>query len=188
MVLNRQPSLPTPGNVEVKNVGNVNIASLRKLTSRAASLGATSASVGVVTMALERSTGENGRVWCVTVQDELSMLAALQFVGTVVCSITRQCEITISSPDDHKIMVELACSTTLAPAYSPETFTRIMNEVCTSSFGSSVEKTVIFVVCGGVKVSLADMAEYRTMVGDVLKAPNYEWDVRFDGQHWKIPV
>ena len=85
-------------------------------------------------------------------------------------------------------MVELACSTTLAPAYSPETFTRVMNEVCTSSFSPSVEKTVIFVVCGGVKVSLADMAEYRTMVGDVLKAPNYEWDVRFDGQHWKIPV
>ena len=95
---------------------------------------------------------------------------------------------TISPLDEHKTMVELACSTTLALAYSPEAFSRIMNEVCPSSSSTSAERTVIFVVCGGVKVSLADMAEYRTMVDDALKTPNYEWDIRCDGQRWEIPV
>lgn len=56
---------------------NVKIARLAKITSRAASLGASSPAPGVVRMALERAGG----VKSVCVPDEFSMYAGLQFSG-----------------------------------------------------------------------------------------------------------
>ena len=76
-------------------------------------------------------------------------------------------------------MVELACAVTLAPAYNQTLFQALV---------PSTEKpaTVVFVVCGGFKVSLADLKQYERIVEAELTA-SAEWDVALNGQSIKIP-
>ena len=81
--------------------------------------------------------------------------------------------------DEHKILVELACSTTLAPAYSPELFSKLVSP--------SPSKTVVFVVCGGFKISLAELEEYRDIVEDKTGGRTH-WDVLCNGEQWSIPM
>ncbi|KAI5121014.1 hypothetical protein M0805_005960 [Coniferiporia weirii] len=145
---------------------NIRIAHVDNLTSRASSLGATSPSARVVKMALERQ----GRVSCATIPDELAMHTAHLFA------------------EDHKIIVELACSTTLAPAYHPHFFTRLMNsQERMIDVSDGERKTVVFIVCGGVKISLEELTEYGVVVNEVLKEGR-DWEVFCDGEHWSIPI
>ncbi|CAK5279537.1 unnamed protein product [Mycena citricolor] len=135
MALNRRgdkAALPPGVTVVHDEIHNVDLAHFSSFHSKASgSLGASQPAAGVVKMALERS----GPVFCVTVPDELSMQAACAFV------------------DDHKTMVELACSTTLVAAYNPELLDRIVPQ-------DGKRRTALFVVCGGFKVSLEDLAGY----------------------------
>ena len=80
--------------------------------------------------------------------------------------------------DDHKILVELACSTTLAPAYSPELFARLV-----PPSPSGARKNVVFVVCGGFKISLAELEDYRTIV----EKKKY-WEVLCNGEQWNVAM
>uniref|UniRef100_A0A0W0FV19 Uncharacterized protein n=1 Tax=Moniliophthora roreri TaxID=221103 RepID=A0A0W0FV19_MONRR len=85
---------------KVHNEGeNVDMVHFHEFSPKASgTLGASRPSARVLKMALERQRG----ILCVSVQDELSMRAAIQFA------------------EDHKIVVELAYSTPLVPAYYPE--------------------------------------------------------------------
>ncbi|KAJ7905260.1 tryptophan synthase beta subunit-like PLP-dependent enzyme [Mycena olivaceomarginata] len=122
MALNRQ------GGAVVLPEG-VTAAHFSAFSSKASgSLGASLPAAGVVKRALERA----GRVICVSVPDELSMQAASLFA------------------DDHKMLVELACSTTLVAAYKEELFDHIIPPTGTKRLG-------LFIVCGGFKVSLDDI-------------------------------
>lgn len=71
--------LPPAEGVEVLHdeQAGVNVAKLPKLTSRAASLGASWPSPGVVKLALERKGG----IKSVCVSDEFAMQTSLQFAG-----------------------------------------------------------------------------------------------------------
>ncbi|KAI0693711.1 tryptophan synthase beta subunit-like PLP-dependent enzyme [Cytidiella melzeri] len=135
-----------------------NIAKLPKLTSRASSLGASWPSPGVVKHALKRKGG----IECVCVSDEMAMQTALRFA------------------DDHKILVELACATTLTSAYSPGLFDRLVPSQ------PAMKRTVVFIVCGGFKVSLRELGGYRTILEGEVKA-NPEWQVSCNGQKWSFP-
>lgn len=76
-------------------------------------------------------------------------------------------------------MVELACAATLAPAYNREFFDKL---VPPKPNGES--RNVIFIVCGGFKVSIAELMEYaKTAAAD--KVP--EWEVLCNGEQWGIP-
>jgi L-serine/L-threonine ammonia-lyase len=91
--------------------------------------------------------------------------------------------------DEHKMLVELACSTTLAPAYSEATFSKIMRAAGVISGDESMQgKTVVFVVCGGVKISSEEIDEYQSIVESVTSAAGYEWTVRCEGEEWKVPI
>ncbi|GLB35306.1 putative pyridoxal-phosphate dependent enzyme [Lyophyllum shimeji] len=117
----------------------VAVTRFKKFTSKASgSLGASQPAAKVVKMALEREGG----VKCVSVPDELSMQALVSFA------------------DDHKLLVELACSTTLTPAYKPALFNRL------SPATPGRKRTVVFIVCGGFKVSLNDVQEYRRLLDE----------------------
>ncbi|KAF4576879.1 hypothetical protein EYR40_001128 [Pleurotus pulmonarius] len=158
MRLNRDPShdLPADARAVKDDEYGLALAFFHRLSSRASgSLGASSPAPGVVKMALERKGG----VRCVTIPDELAMQAAMDFA------------------DDHKMLVELACSTTLVPAYKPSLFARLV---------PSSAKSVVFIVCGGFKVSLSDMTEYRDIVDEDLKAEAGSWDVFCDGDVIKV--
>jgi L-serine/L-threonine ammonia-lyase len=54
------------------------------------------------------------------------------------------------------MLVELSCSTTLVAAYKKELFDRLVPPTGT-------DRTALFIVCGGFKVSLEDMVEYRAL-------------------------
>lgn len=74
-------SFGVPDEVDIVTEGDsVKIAHLKKLTSKATSLAATSPSPGVVKMALAK--GE--RVRCLSVPDEMTMSAACSFAGNVI--------------------------------------------------------------------------------------------------------
>jgi len=143
---------------------DVMLAYLNHLTSRASgSLGASSPAPAVVKMALQRVGG----VRCVSVPDELSMQTAECFA------------------DEHKFLVELACSTTLTPAYKPALFSRLMSSIPAVD-GKQKEKTVVFIVCGGFKISLEEMAEYHQLVKTDLKQGIGRWEVMCDGEQWFV--
>lgn len=145
-------SLPQDVDIIFAEEEGVNLARFNKFTSKASgSLGAPQPASKVVKMALERE----GIVKCVSVPDELSMQALVSFA------------------DDHKLLVELACSTTLTPAYKPALFNKLLPTT------TSGRRTVVFIVCGGFKISLDDALEYRKLVnGEV--AHGGVWKVLLD--------
>lgn len=145
IALNRQSSgdfakvLPAHVTVIEDRTENIVLAHFSEFSSMASgSLGASQPAVKVAKMALAREGG----VTCVTVPDELSMQAS--------CLFTR----------DHKLLVELACATTLTPAYSPALFHKLVPRPASSM----QERTVVFVVCGGFKVSNDDIESYKKLV------------------------
>ncbi|KAI0807249.1 tryptophan synthase beta subunit-like PLP-dependent enzyme [Fomes fomentarius] len=148
---------PEGTRVEFCEEHNVTIAHLEKLTSRATSLGASSPSAGVVRLALERSGG----IKSVCIPDELAMQASLHFA------------------EDHKTLAELACAATLAPAYKPTLFNRLVPR-------GDKPATAVFIACGGFKVSLEEMAGYEQIVNAELTA-SAEWDVACNGEHFTVP-
>ncbi|KIJ24775.1 hypothetical protein M422DRAFT_39016 [Sphaerobolus stellatus SS14] len=164
MQANRTPLLsdsPAPpfreGMTTFHDEGNgVEIVRLPSIDSVASSLGAASPAPGVVKMALQRE----GDVSCVLVPDGLSMQTALSFAGL-----------------DHKFLVELACSTTLVPAYRRTVF-----ETLLPPKAEGRRRTVVFIVCGGSKISLDDMKKYQNMV-ELHSGP---WGVWIEGKQVEI--
>ncbi|KAJ3548430.1 hypothetical protein NMY22_g1263 [Coprinellus aureogranulatus] len=140
-----------PDNVDLvhdKETG-LYLAHFRAFSSKASgSLGASVPAEGIVKMALEWPGG----VKCISVPDGLSMETLGLFA------------------DDQKMLVELACSTTLVPAYNPALFNKIVDS-------TDEERTVVFIVCGGFKMSLAEATEYRRMVE---AEPHETWTVKYD--------
>ncbi|KZS90112.1 tryptophan synthase beta subunit-like PLP-dependent enzyme [Sistotremastrum niveocremeum HHB9708] len=128
--------------------------------SRVSSLGASSPAKEVVEMALDHP----GTVKCVTVPDELSMLAAMRIAA------------------EHKFLVETACSTTIVPAYHEGTLERILGAPLTP------DDSLVFIVCGGTKISVEELEEYKS---DIKQMPptkvymNIEGDSMYLGE---LPV
>ncbi|KAF8575537.1 tryptophan synthase beta subunit-like PLP-dependent enzyme [Ramaria rubella] len=151
----KSPSLPPGATVFHNSEYSIDLVRLPAITSVASSLGASSPSAGAVKMALQRK----GDVSCVLVPDSLSMQTALTFA------------------EDHKFLVELACSTTLIPAYHRSIF-----EQCLPKKIDGKRRTVVFVVCGGSKTSLEDMAEYHNIV----KSHTGPWKVWVEGRELKV--
>lgn len=69
------------------------------------------------------------------------------------------------------MLVELACSTALAPAYHPPLFNRMVPP-------TSERRCAIFIVCGGFKVSLSDASEFRRLLDEDQKSPETHWQVQ----------
>lgn len=136
--------------------------------SKASCLGASTPSAGAVKLALERQ----GPVRSLSVPDGMSMDACCRFA------------------EDHKLLVELACSTALTPAYSPSLFSKIFD-----SPTAPRPKTVVFIVCGGFNISLDEIAEYKRTAKEKEEKAWYGygtrkegcWDVVCDGQLWDVP-
>lgn len=82
--------------------------------------------------------------------------------------------------DDHKFLLELACSTTLSPAYSHELFWRIVDPMSGLCAEERRRKNVIFVVCGGVKVTSDELSEYAQVL-DRAAERETEWRVIYNG-------
>ncbi|KZO97595.1 tryptophan synthase beta subunit-like PLP-dependent enzyme [Calocera viscosa TUFC12733] len=154
----KRPELGEGVTVRTDEKEGVRLVTLTRITSRAASLGASSPAAGVVKMALDR-----GNVRCVTVRDEISMAAGLLFL------------------EEHKMLTELACSTTLVPAYSKPLFDTILPLVPGQD---PAKRTVVFIVCGGVKVSLHEMEEYSRLV----HADTRGSEALIDSERWRHPV
>lgn len=76
------------------------------------------------------------------------------------------------------MLIELACAATLTPGYEPELMARLLET-------NGCPKTVVFIVCGGFKISLKEMGEYRTVVGQELETGR-EWECACDGEKWNI--
>ncbi|GLB37987.1 putative pyridoxal-phosphate dependent enzyme [Lyophyllum shimeji] len=144
--------LPPDVDVLYDEKERVTLARFDKFTSRAStSLGASQPSAKVVKMALERKGGTK----CVSVPDELAMQALVSFA------------------DDHKLLVELACATTLTPAYKPALFEKLAPAT------PGRKRTVIFVLCGGFKASLNDALECRKLMNEDV-AKGVAWTVLLD--------
>lgn len=75
-------------------------------------------------------------------------------------------------------MVELACATTLAPAYSKELFDKLI-----PSKPDGEPRNILFIVCGGFKVSVTELMEYAKITA-VDKAAH--WEVLCNGERWSI--
>ncbi|KAJ3515560.1 hypothetical protein NLJ89_g1676 [Agrocybe chaxingu] len=106
-----EKTLPSGVNLVRNEEHDLDLAHFTTFSSRASgSLGASEPAARVVQMALERPGG----VTTTTVPDELSMDALVSFAN------------------DHKFLVELACSTTLVPAYNPTLFQKLVTSKSTN--------------------------------------------------------
>jgi len=76
--------------------------------------------------------------------------------------------------DDQKMLVELSCSTALVPAYHPALFDKLVP----ASPGE--ERLVVFIVCGGFKVSVEEVAGYKEELEREPKASDDVWEVKYD--------
>ncbi|KAF5376551.1 hypothetical protein D9757_008299 [Collybiopsis confluens] len=134
---------------------NLYLAHFKGFSSKASgSLGASQPATGAVKMALARKGG----IQCVSVPDELSMQSAVAFAN------------------DHKTLVELACSTTLSAAYKAQLLDTVI-----PPRSDGQRRNVVFIVCGGFKVDLKDLAEFEKVVEEQLeKDPNGAWDVIYN--------
>lgn len=149
-------ALPPDVEVVKDEEHNVLLAHFNRLWSKASgSLGASEPAAGVVSMALQR----RGKVVTTTIPDELSMDALLRFAGMCCCKNWISFDNDILS-DHHKFLVELACSTTLVPAYNPEFLRRLVD----LKKNDGKPTTLVFVVCGGFKIDLATLSEYRKAI------------------------
>ena len=78
------------------------------------------------------------------------------------------------------MLAELACAATLIPAYEQGVMERLLE-------ASDGLKTVVFIVCGGFKISLKEIAEYRMVAQRELEAGRSDWECACDGERWNIP-
>lgn len=69
--------------------------------------------------------------------------------------------------DDHKLLVELACSTALVPAYKPCVFNKLVHRLGQGQDGRPV---VVFIICGGFKISAAEVNNYEACSEDSARA------------------
>ncbi|OBZ75685.1 Serine dehydratase-like protein [Grifola frondosa] len=82
---------------------------------------------------------------------------------------------------DHKMIVELACAATLAAAYRPILFEKLVPPSPTGA-----RRTAVFIVCGGFKITLREMEEYRRIIeADMWRGGN--WKVLCNGAQWDTP-
>lgn len=82
--------------------------------------------------------------------------------------------------DDHKMLVELACAATLCPAYKPTLFEHLVPP-------TDDDRVVVFIVCGGFKISLNDLVEYENIVEKELSSGSDRWDVVCNGDKVQVP-
>lgn len=89
--------------------------------------------------------------------------------------------LSLAGVDEHKFLLELACSTTMSPAYSREMFWRILDPTSELSAEEKQSKNVIFVVCGGVKVTFDELSEYAQILDRAAEVES-EWNVVCNGK------
>lgn len=161
MALNQMPEAEAkarlPDNVSAvqDEETGVMLAHMHSFSSKASgSLGASQPAARVVKMALERA----GQVKTCSLPDALAIQTCARFA------------------DEHKILVELACAATLAPAFKAPLF----NDLVQPHAGQAPEdRTVVFIVCGGFKISLAELEVYRKDTAAEVAAGGV-WDILSD--------
>ncbi|KAG1719277.1 tryptophan synthase beta subunit-like PLP-dependent enzyme [Suillus lakei] len=154
----------SPYTVEIVEEHNVAIPHMKALKSRATSLGASSPAPEVVRMAVDRAGG----IKCACIPDEMAMHTGRLF------------------GDDHKMLTELACSTTLTPGYNRELLFHILGPKFSAlSPEERKEKCLVFVVCGGVKISFEEMREFEEIVA-AAQVESY-WRVQIGGKEIQVP-
>jgi len=78
------------------------------------------------------------------------------------------------------MLAELACAATLAPAYESGLMEPLLG-------ASDEPKTIVFIVCGGFKISLKEMEEYRMVVQRELEVGKDDWECGCNGERWYVP-
>lgn len=84
------------------------------------------------------------------------------------------------------MLVELACSTTLAPAYHPTLFRRLLDFGDSSEKSGSYRQAVIFIVCGGVKISFEEPFYRSLQVEEASRSADHVWEVFCNGKRWEF--
>ena len=80
------------------------------------------------------------------------------------------------------MLVELACATTLAPAYNP-----LLLDSPVPLVHSEAKKirNMVFIVCGGFKISHDEMKEYEDIVTADVAVGGY-WNVTVDSENLRL--
>ena len=83
----------------------------------------------------------------------------------------------MDTTEDHKLLVELACSTTLVPAYKPSIFNKLVPR---QGQGLDGRPVVVFVICGGFKISAVELSNYGTCLEDARARTKGSGNVKYD--------
>ena len=89
-------------------------------------------------------------------------LAQRKNVNSVVLSDAEACMGCWRFVDDERILVEPACGVSIALAYQPEKLKQLVP-------GLNENSKVVIVVCGGSRISIKELADYRARFGEEVK-------------------
>lgn len=81
------------------------------------------------------------------------------------------------------MLVELACSATLAAAYKPELASHLFPA---TSSDDGKERVLVFIICGGFKISVEELAEYGSVIDSIPKGT--QWELKVDDDVVKVDV
>jgi hypothetical protein len=89
--------------------------------------------------------------------------------------------------DDHHFMAELSFSTTLVAAYVPDLLLQHILSPAPTPTSNGTHATppppnIVFISCGGVKVSLDDLAQYKS----IIEASTPTVNVRIEGKSVEV--
>ena len=81
------------------------------------------------------------------------------------------------SPDEHKVLTDLACAATLTPAYEPRLMIRL-GDFIPAEHGL---RNAVFILCGGFEVNLAEMDGFRETLRRDLETGDASWECFYNG-------
>ena len=84
------------------------------------------------------------------------------------------------------MLVELACATTLSPAYDPGFFNRLLGLAPKDGMSEGEHRKVVLIVCGGVKISLQELEEYDERIKASLEAGGQRGEIFCNGERWLL--
>lgn len=151
------PSAELPPDFELATDAKTGLKLARQLRFSSAASGSLGASVPTG-IAIERAQKRKGKVTCLSIPDAFAMQSLSRFA------------------DKHKMLVEMSCATAVAPAFKPS----LLEELVPGA------KSIVFIVCGGFKISLDEIAGYNTVVEKEMQVDVSHWEALCDGRAIRI--
>lgn len=118
---------------------------------------------------------------CGTLPDEFAMETSLKCTGKLSARSEARSTLIVLKLF-YQSLAELATATALSPAYNPAFYSALLE----ARKGDKAQNpnTLVFIICGGIGISLDEMKTYDQIVSNYLKSS--KWNLTVNGEQLEI--